>query len=73
MAKLNNLGTQNGRNQQIHGLAMAARKAQAEAMVANGTMPSLDEVLKAVAETREKFLPKILKAREEDEKQAKLF
>jgi hypothetical protein len=46
---------------------------QAEEMLKNGTMPSLDTVLQAVAETREKYLPKILKAREEDEKQTKLF
>jgi hypothetical protein len=36
---------------------------QAGAMVANGTMPSLEDVLKAVASTREEFVPKIREAR----------
>jgi hypothetical protein len=31
-------------------------------------MPSLDAVLQAVAETREKFVPTILKAREDAKK-----
>lgn len=36
---------------------------QAEAMVANGTMPSLETVLAAVASTREEFRPIICEAR----------
>ena len=38
---------------------------QAAELIAAGQMPSLDAVLKVVAETREKFVPKILKARKE--------
>jgi hypothetical protein len=41
---------------------------QADELIASGNMPSLDEVMKAVAETREKFVPLILKAREETKK-----
>ncbi len=35
---------------------------QAEAMVAAGTMPSLETVLEAVASVRQKFRPKILES-----------
>jgi hypothetical protein len=38
---------------------------QADELIRSGKMPSLDTVLQAVAETREKYQPKILKAREE--------
>ncbi len=41
---------------------------QADELIAAGKMPSLDAVLNAVAETREKFVPLILKAREETKK-----
>jgi len=40
------------------------RKEAAE-LIAAGKMPSLDTVLTAVASTREKYVPKILKARKE--------
>jgi hypothetical protein len=56
----------------LHGLAEAAaqiaREQQAAELIAAGKMPSLDTVLQAVAETRKKFVPKILKAREETKK-----
>jgi len=38
---------------------------QADELIAAGKMPSLGTVLQAVAETRKKFVPKILKARKE--------
>lgn len=38
-------------------------KKQAEEMIARGEMPSLDEVLDAIAAAREKFAPKIEAAR----------
>ena len=38
---------------------------RADELIAAGKMPSLDTVLQAVAETRKKFVRKILKAREE--------
>jgi len=38
---------------------------QAQRMVSEGTMPSLEQVLKAVAETRRKYRPMILAARRE--------
>jgi hypothetical protein len=41
---------------------------QADELIAAGKMPSLDTVLTAVASTREKYVPKILKAREEAKK-----
>lgn len=41
---------------------------QAEAMVANETMPSLETVLAAVASTREEYCPKIREA----QRQAKI-
>jgi hypothetical protein len=37
---------------------------QADELIRSGQMPSLDRVLQAVAETRETFVPLILKARE---------
>lgn len=41
---------------------------QAEAMLANGTMPSLETVLAAMASTREEYRPKIREA----QRQAKI-
>lgn len=41
---------------------------QAAELIAAGKMPSLDAVLQAVAETREKYVPLIVKAREEAKK-----
>jgi uncharacterized damage-inducible protein DinB len=40
-------------------------KAEAERMVAAGEMPSLEEVLKAIAEVRKEYRQKILDARKE--------
>jgi hypothetical protein len=39
---------------------------QADAMVATGTLPSLETVLKVVAEVRAKYIPLILAARKEN-------
>ncbi len=39
---------------------------QAESMVAAGTMPSLETVLQAVAQTRAKYVPLILEARKDN-------
>jgi hypothetical protein len=36
---------------------------EAEKMLREGTMPSLDEVLHAVADVRQEFVPKITEAR----------
>jgi len=41
---------------------------QADELIAAGKMPSLDAVLQAVAETREKYVPLIVKAREQAKK-----
>jgi hypothetical protein len=41
-------------------------KAEAERLHAAGKMPSLEDVLSAVSEAREKYAPKIIKAREEE-------
>jgi hypothetical protein len=49
-------------------IAVSDLRKQAAQLVASGKMPSLDTVLQAVAETRAKFVPKILKARKEAEK-----
>jgi hypothetical protein len=49
---------------QIHGLAEAARKILAEELIRNSKMPSLDQVVVAINETRQKYLPQILAARQ---------
>ena len=57
----------------VHGVpTMSERKvsptdfaAEIERLKPAGKLPTLEEVLDAVAETREKYAPKILKAREE--------
>lgn len=38
---------------------------EVERLHASGKLPSLDELLKAVGETRQKYAPKIIKAREQ--------
>ena len=38
---------------------------RADELIQSGKMPSLETVLKAVAETRKKFVPMILKVRKE--------
>ena len=44
-------------------IPVSALRAQAAAMVANGTMPSLETVLRVVAEVRAKHVPLIKAAR----------
>jgi hypothetical protein len=44
-------------------LTFADLQAEAERLIATGEMPSLAELLSAVAEVREKYRPKILAAR----------
>jgi hypothetical protein len=47
-------------------IPVSALRAQAAAMVANGTMPSLETVLQAIAQTRAKYVPLILEARKDN-------
>lgn len=49
-------------------ISVSDLRRQAAQLVASGKIPSLDTVLQAVAETRAKFVPKILKARKEAQK-----
>ncbi len=49
---------------QIRGLAQAARQVLAEELIRDGRMPSLDQVVVAVEETRQKYRPRILVARQ---------
>jgi hypothetical protein len=49
---------------QIHGLAEAAKKILAEELIRNGKMSSFDQVVAAIDETRQKYLPQILAARQ---------
>ncbi len=51
---------------QIHGLAEAARRTLAEELIRNGKMPSLDQVVVAINETRRKYRPLILAARQKE-------
>jgi len=46
-------------------ITLSDLRKQTDELIAAGKMPSLDTVLQAVAETRKKFVPKILKARKE--------
>jgi hypothetical protein len=39
-------------------------RAEAEQLIDSGRMPSLDELLKAVFDTRRKYVPRILAARD---------
>ncbi len=48
----------------IRGLAEAARKILAEELIRRGEMPSLDQVVAAIDETRKKYRPLILAARQ---------
>ena len=48
----------------IAGLADAARQIQIEELIRDGKMPSLDRVVEAVEETRQKYRPRILAARQ---------
>jgi len=49
---------------QIHGLAEAARQIQIEELIRDGKMPSLDQVVAAIYETRQKYRPLVLAARQ---------
>jgi len=49
---------------QIRGLAQAAWQILAEELVRDGKMPSLDRVVTAIGETRQKYRPRILAARQ---------
>jgi len=46
-------------------IAVSDLRKEAARLVVSGKMPPLDSVLQAVAETRAKLVPKILKARKE--------
>jgi hypothetical protein len=48
---------------QIRGLAEAARQLQIEELIRDGKMVSLDQVVAAIDETRQKYRPRILAAR----------
>jgi hypothetical protein len=48
---------------QIHGLAEAVRKILAEELIRNGKIPSFEQLVTAIDETRQKYLPRILAAR----------
>jgi hypothetical protein len=48
----------------LEGLAEAARKVLAEELVREGRMPSFDQVAGAIDETRQKYRPLILAARQ---------
>lgn len=49
---------------QIRGLVEAARQVQIEQFIRDGKMPSLDQVVAAIDETRRKYRPLILAARQ---------
>jgi hypothetical protein len=48
----------------IRGLADAARQILAEELIRQGKMPPFDQVAEAVEETRKKYLPRIVAARQ---------
>ena len=48
----------------IHGLEEAARQIQIEDLIRAGKMPSLDQVVAAIDETRREYRPQILATRE---------
>jgi hypothetical protein len=50
----------------IRGLVEAARKIQIEELIREGKMPSCDQVVEAVDETRQKYRPLILAARQRE-------
>ena len=51
----------------IRGLADAARQILAEELIRDGKMPSLDQVVEAVEETRQKYRQRILAARQKSD------
>jgi hypothetical protein len=51
---------------QIRGLVEAARKAHIEELIRDAKMPSFDQVVAAIDETRQKYRPRILAARQKE-------
>ena len=51
---------------QLRGLVEAARQIQAEELIRDGKMPSLDQVVAAIDETRREYRPRILAARHKE-------
>ena len=51
----------------IRGLAEAARQIQIEELIRDGKMPSLNQVVAAIDETRQKYRPRILAARKKEQ------
>jgi hypothetical protein len=54
---------------QIRGLAEAAKQIQAEELIRDGKMPSLDQVVAAIDETRQVYRPRILAARQKTDEE----
>jgi hypothetical protein len=52
MAKLNNLGSLEGRSAQLHGLMLAARKAQAEEKIKKEQQQAFDKKSEDVKKTQ---------------------
>jgi hypothetical protein len=55
--------------EQIRGLVEAARKVQIEELIRDGKMPSFDQVVAAIDETRQEYLPRILAARQKSDEE----
>jgi hypothetical protein len=51
---------------QLQGLAEAAREILAEELIRDGKMPSFDQVVAAIDETRREYRARILAARQKD-------
>ena len=51
---------------QIHELAEAAAEIQIEELIRDGKMPSFDQVVAAIDETRREYRARILAARQKD-------
>ena len=49
-------------------ITVADLRKQSDELIEAGKMPSLDAVLQAISQTREKYVPLILKARKETKK-----
>jgi hypothetical protein len=62
MAKFEKFDSQ----KQIRGLAEAARQLQIEELTRDHKMPSLDQVVAAIDETRREYRARILAARQKD-------
>jgi hypothetical protein len=53
---------------QIRGLAQAAAEIQAEELIRDDRMPSLDQVVGAIDKTRQEYRPRILAARKKEQR-----